>query len=118
MINRENAVVQKSIDVAIRIVEFCEVLEEKRKYVIAAQLLKAGTSIGANIHETQNAESRADFIHKMKIAVKELEETKYWLVLCERSKSYPFEIDLKESIDELGLILYKIISTTKRNSRL
>jgi four helix bundle protein len=54
----------------------------------------------------------------MKIAVKELEETKYWLVLCERSKSYPFEIDLKESIDELGLILYKIISTTKRNSRL
>ncbi|MEQ8219515.1 MAG: four helix bundle protein [Arenibacter sp.] len=93
-------------------------LEEKRKYVIATQLLKAGTSIGANIHEAQNAESRADFIHKMKIAVKELEETKYWLVLCERSKSYPFEIDLKESIHELGLILYKIISTTKRNSRL
>lgn len=118
MINKENPVVEKSIDFAIRIVEFCEVLEEKRKYVIATQMLKAGTSIGANIHEAQNAESRADFIHKMKIAVKELEETKYWLVLCERSNSYPFEIDLKESINELGLILYKIISTTKRNSRL
>ncbi|NNG08753.1 MAG: four helix bundle protein [Arenibacter sp.] len=118
MINKENPVVEKSIDFAIRIVEFCEVLEEKRKYVIETQLLKAGTSIGANIHEAQNAESRADFIHKMKIAVKELEETKYWLVLCERSNSYPFEIDLKESINELGLILYKIISTTKRNSRL
>ena len=118
MINKENAVVQKSVDFAIRIVEYCEMLEEKRKYVIATQLLKAGTSIGANIHEAQNAESRADFIHKMKIAVKELEETKYWLVLCERSKSYPFETDLKESIDELGLILYKIISTSKKNSRL
>ena len=118
MINKENPVVEKSIDFAIRIVEFCEVLEEKRKYVIETHLLKAGTSIGANIHEAQNAESRADFIHKMKIAVKELEETKYWLVLCERSNSYPFEIDLKESINELGLILYKIISSTKRNSRL
>nr|WP_220020892.1 four helix bundle protein [Arenibacter sp. ARW7G5Y1] len=114
---KENAVVQKSVDFAIRIIEYCEVLEENRKYVIATQLLKAGTSIGANIHEAQNAESRADFIHKMKIAVKELEEAKYWLVLCERSNSYPFDIDLKNSIDELGLILYKIISTSKRNSR-
>ncbi|SMG44046.1 four helix bundle protein [Arenibacter troitsensis] len=56
MIYKENAVVQKSVDFAIRIVEYCEVLEEKRKYVIATQLLKAGTSIGANIHEAQNAE--------------------------------------------------------------
>jgi four helix bundle protein len=117
MTNKENAVVEKSIDFSLKIIEFCEVLEERRKYVIATQLLKAGTSIGANIHEAQNAESRADFIHKMKIAVKELEETKYWLVLCERSKSYPFDMSLKKSIDELGLIMYKIISTSKRNSR-
>lgn len=118
MMEKENAVVRKSIDFALGIIEFCEVLEENRKYLIAKQLLKSGTSIGANIHEAQNAESRADFIHKMKIAGKELEETKYWLVLCERSKSYPFDMDLKNSIDELGLILYKIISTSKRNSRL
>ncbi|WP_245893560.1 four helix bundle protein [Polaribacter butkevichii] len=45
--------------------------------------------MGANVHEAQNAESKADFIHKIKIATKELEETKYWLVLCERSKTYP-----------------------------
>lgn len=86
MITRENAVVEKSIEFAIRIIDFCEVLEERRKYVVATQLLKAGTSIGANIHEAQNAESRVDFMHKMKIAVKELEEVKYWLVICERSK--------------------------------
>ncbi len=53
------------------IIDFYELLEEKRKYVIANQLLKAGTSIGVNVHESQNAESRADFIHKMKIALKE-----------------------------------------------
>jgi len=51
--------------------------------VIANQLLRSGTSIGANVHEAQNAESRADFIYKIKIALKELEETKYWLLLCE-----------------------------------
>ena len=88
---RENPVVDKSIDFALMVIEFCELLEEKRKFVIANQLLKAGTSIGANVHEAQNAESRADFIHKMKIALKELEETKYWLILCERAKSYPFK---------------------------
>ena len=80
MMEKENVVVRKSIDFALRIIEFCDVLEENRKYVIAKQLLKSGTSIGANIHEAQNAESRADYIHKMKIAVKEIEETKYWLV--------------------------------------
>lgn len=115
MQKKENPVVEKSIDFSLMIIEFCELLEERRKYVIANQLLKAGTSIGANVHEAQNAESRADFIHKMKIALKELEETKYWLILCERAKSYPFDKALKINIDELGLIMYKIVSTSKRN---
>lgn len=117
MIKKENIVVEKSIDFALMVIAFCELLEEKRKFVIANQLLKAGTSIGANIHEAQNAESIADFIHKMKIAVKELEETKYWLILCARAKSYPFTVDLKTSVNELGLIMYKIISTSKKNSK-
>jgi four helix bundle protein len=55
----------------------------KRKFIISNQLLKAGTSIGANIFEAQYAESRIDFIHKMKIAQKEANETLYWLILCE-----------------------------------
>jgi four helix bundle protein len=80
--------------------------------VIFRQLLKSGTSIGANIHEAQNAESKADFIHKMKIATKELEETKYGLILCEKSKTYPTHLDLSKKINELGLILYKIVSTS------
>ncbi len=77
MAGRSNVVLEKSIQFSLLIIEFTELLESNRKFVIAKQLLKSGTSIGANIHETQNAESRADFIHKMKIAVKELEETKY-----------------------------------------
>ncbi|MDT0689668.1 four helix bundle protein [Salegentibacter sp. F188] len=87
---RKNAILEKSIEFSLIIIEFCEILEGKRKYVIANQLLKSGTSIGANIHEAQNAESRIDFIHKIKIALKELEEVKYWLVLCEIAASYPF----------------------------
>ncbi len=117
MIKRENVVVEKSIDFALMVIEFCELLEKKRKFVIANQLLKAGTSIGANIHEAQNAESIVDFIHKMKIALKELEETKYWLILCERAPSYPFNENLKSNVHELGLIMYKIVSTSKKNIR-
>jgi four helix bundle protein len=111
----ENVILNKSIDFNLEIITFCELLEEKRKYVIANQLLKSGTSIGANIHEAQNAESRADFIHKMKIAAKEIEETKYWLLLCERAKSYPFNEDLKEQLRVISLIVYKIISSSKSN---
>ncbi|WP_370519210.1 four helix bundle protein [Flavobacterium sp. Sd200] len=85
---KENIIVIKTIDFALEIITFCELLEYNRKFVIAKQLLKSGTSIGANVHEAQNAESRADFIHKMKIAAKEVEETKYWLLLCEMSDSF------------------------------
>ncbi len=115
MPGRSNVVVEKSIQFSLLIIEFTELLESQRKFVVAKQLLKSGTSIGANIHEAQNAESRADFIHKMKIAVKELEETKYWLTLCEKSKSYPSSLMLNKQVQELGLIMYKIISTSKSN---
>ena len=111
----KNPVVDKSIEVALLIIEYSEILELERKYVVARQLLKSGTSIGANVHEAQNAESKADFIHKIKIATKELEETKYWLILCEKSANYPSNLTLKEKIDELGLILYKILSTSIKN---
>ena len=112
---RENVIVTKSIDFALDIIAFCELLEGNRKFVVANQLLKSGTSIGANIHEAQNAESRADFIHKIKIAAKEIEETKYWLLLCEKAPLYPFNENLRLKINEIGLIVYKIVSTSKYN---
>jgi len=91
-------------------------LETNRKFIIANQILKSGTSIGANIREAQNAESKADFIHKMKIAAKEADETEYWLLLCQFSKNYPFDENLLKDLKEIIIILSKIISTSKNNS--
>jgi len=85
----ENIILKKTVEFSLAIIEYAELLESNKKYVIARQLLKSGTSIGANVHEAQNAESKVDFIHKFKIAAKEVEETKYWLVLCQNSKTYP-----------------------------
>jgi four helix bundle protein len=103
----------KIIYFSVSIVRYCEVLVQSRKYVIANQLLRSGTSIGANIFEAQNAESKADFIHKMKISAKESRETLYWLMLCEKIGSYPFDKQLKYDLEEILRILSKIIATSK-----
>ena len=66
--DKENVIVEKSFRFALQIVVFCESLEENIKYVISRQLLRCGTSIGANVREAQNIESKADFIHKIKLA--------------------------------------------------
>lgn len=113
--NKENIIVQKYFEFALKVIEFCGQLEELRKYVIARQLLKSGTSIGANIREAQNAESKADFIHKMKIAAKEADETEYWLLLCQKSATYPDCEKLQSHCKELVLILSKIIASSKKS---
>lgn len=71
------------------------------------------TSIGANVREAQNAESKADFVHKMKIAAKEADETDYWLTLCNRSKHYPDCPELMNEVNDIMKILSKIISSSK-----
>jgi four helix bundle protein len=109
----ENLIVNLSLDFALEIIAFSEVLEEHKKYVLARQLLKSGTSIGANVREAQNAESKADFIHKMKIAAKEADETEYWLTLCELSPAYPKPEGLRNKLDSLINIISKIIITSK-----
>jgi len=111
-----NVIVDKSFLFAVEIIKFCEILEQMRKYVVSRQLLKSGTSIGANIRESQSAESRADFIHKLKISAKECEETKYWLMLCNASENYPNCFNLINSFDELGMILKKIISSARKGN--
>ena len=111
--DKENIIVKKSFEFALEIVRFCERLEENKKFVIARQLLKAGTSIGANVREAQNAESKDDFIHKLKIAAKEADETEYWLLICKESESYPDNSDLLAQIREIIKILSKIITTSK-----
>lgn len=110
----ENPILIKSFAFAIRIIEFTDKLESLRKYTIARQLLKSGTSIGANIREAQAPESKADFIHKMKIAAKEVQETEYWLLLCSHAKCLPDPGNLTEELLEIQKILSAIISTSKK----
>jgi four helix bundle protein len=85
--NKENVIINLTFKFALEIITYCETLQENKKFVIANQLLKSGTSIGANIREAQNARSKADFIHKFKIAAKEIEKKIYWLELCKFSKT-------------------------------
>ncbi len=111
---KKNVILEKSFDFALQIIEYSELLEESKKYVIARQLLKSGTSIGANLREAQNAESKDDFIHKIKISAKEAEETEYWLLLCKHSKSYPDCEELLSGITEIKKLLTSIIATSKK----
>jgi four helix bundle protein len=110
---KDNIIVQLTFQFSLEIIEYCELLEENKKFVISKQLLRSGTSIGANVREAQHAESKADFIHKLKIAIKELEETEYWLELCEQAKKYPNHKDLLDKTNTIKKILSKIIITSK-----
>jgi four helix bundle protein len=89
-------------------------VETKREYVLSKQFLRSGTAVGALIREAQNAESKADFIHKFKIAAKEIEETIYWLELCKFSNNYPNVDDLIEQVNNISRIVNKIIITSKQ----
>ncbi len=116
MEQKDTIIVDKTLKFALNIIKYCELLESKRKYVVANQLLKSGTSIGANIREAQNAESKNDFIHKFKITAKEVDETEYWLELCHLSNNYPSISSLKSELIEISKIVNKKISTSKRNT--
>ncbi|MFA7492984.1 MAG: four helix bundle protein [Proteiniphilum sp.] len=110
-----NVIVDMSFNFALDIIAFTEKLNENKKFVIGQQLLKSGISIGANTREAQNCESKADFIHKFKIAAKEAEETEYWLMLCKHADDYPFDEILFEKLKEIQKIINKIIYTSKQS---
>jgi four helix bundle protein len=112
MSSKPNLIVDLTFNFSIKIIEFTEVLESKRKFNMANQLFRSGTSIGANVREAQGAESKVDFRHKCKIAYKEAEETVYWLLLCKHAKNYPFEEDMYDDIQSIIKVLGKIISST------
>jgi four helix bundle protein len=112
--NKRNEILDVSFNFSVEIVNYCEIPEALHKYVIARQLLKSGTSIGACIREAQNAESQQDFIHKLKLAAKEAVETEYWLLLCQRISSYPPTANLSTQIVSIKKLLNSIIGTMKR----
>jgi four helix bundle protein len=115
---RENVVKNKSFAFALRIVKMFQFLQtEKKEFVLSKQLLRSGTAIGALVREAEQAESKADFIHKMAIAQKEANETDYWIELLFQS-SYLDENHYKSIIAdmiELKKLLASIIITAKEN---
>ena len=113
-LQKNNLIVDLTLEFAIEIVKYCEVLESNKKYVIARQLLRSGTSIGASVREAQNAESKPDFIPKFKIAAKEAEETEYWLLICKNANGYPDTDILMEKIKSIQKVINRIIVSSKQ----
>ena len=113
-----NPILKLTFDFSLSVIDYCDVLEGMKKYTVSTQLLKSATSIGANTMEAQNAESKADFIHKIKIAAKEADETQYWLLLCSISNIYP-ECDLLlKNLESIQKVLNKILGTAKKKEPL
>ena len=112
----DNVVEEKSFRFAIRIVNLYKFLtSQKKEYILSKQLLRAGTSIGANVAEAQQAQSRPDFVSKLSIALKETSETKYWLRLLNATdylNTPEFSSILSDCI-ELEKLLVTIVRTTK-----
>ena len=113
---RNNILADKSVDFAIRMAKCHEYLKnEKQEYIMSKQLFRCGTSIGANIHEAIQAQSKADFISKLSISLKEASEASFWLVVLHKAGTMDenIYISLKSDLDEIIRILISTIKTTK-----
>ena len=116
---KESFIYNKAVDFAVRIVNLYKYLTEiKKETIMSKQLLRCGTSIGANISEALSAESTADFIHKLSISQKELNETQYWLTLLQKTeyiseKQYE---SIQQDCEDIRKMLISIIITSKKNS--
>ena len=115
---KENVLLVKSFAFAIRVVKLYQYLvAEKKEYVLSKQLLRSGTAVGALVREAQNAESKADFIHKLGIAQKECDETSYWLELLKETNylsSDEFESMNGNALELLKIIRSSIITTKQK----
>jgi four helix bundle protein len=112
-----NVIKDKSFEFAIKIINLYKELTNKKEYILSKQLLRSGTSIGANIREAQNGQSKADFIHKLSISQKETDETLYWLELLKETNyisENEFKILHNECIEILKIIRSIIITTKKK----
>ena len=114
-----NIIAEKTVAFAIRIVKCSKYLQyEKNEYIMSKQLLRCGTSIGANIHESIFAQSKADFISKLSISLKEASEASYWLTILNQTDYIDEHIfkSFKKDIDEIIRIIISAIKTAKKNA--
>lgn len=115
---KDNIVLDKSFRFAVRVIRLYQHLKDtKREFILSKQMLRSGTSIGANVRKGNNAESKADFIHKMGIAQKETDETMYWLELLKETDYLAAnEFDsIYQDANELLKLIRSIIITSKNN---
>ncbi len=113
---KENLIQQKSFTFALDIISLYKNLQNEKEFVISKQLLRSGTSIGANVQEADASPTRKDFAYKMSIASKEARETKYWLMLLQRSELTTIPVDkYLPDIDSIINILTKIVKTASEN---
>lgn len=113
---KESIVQKKSFEFSLKIISLYKKLQEEKEFIISRQILRSGTSIGANIEEALAGQSKKDFIAKMSISSKEARETKYWLRLLKESELTTINVDeLIKDIHELIRILTSIVKTSQQN---
>ncbi len=114
---KDNVIKSKSFDFAINIVYLYKELVKNNEYVLSKQLLRSGTSIGANIREAEFAQSKKDFINKLSVALKEANETDYWIELLHKTEFLNQDqfLFIKSNIQEIIKLLVSIIKTSKNN---
>lgn len=114
---KESIVKNKSFEFALRIIELYKILQEQKEFVLSKQLLRSGTSIGANINEALAGVSKADFAFKMSISSKEARETLYWLELLDKSQMVKFDFKpFISNCEELVKMLTSIVKTTQNST--
>lgn len=106
-----NLIVDMTYEFSLNILEYTDKIEQAKKFAVANQLTKSGTSIGANVRESQGSESGNDFVHKLKISEKEMFETEYWLSLCKDSRVLPDPGKLPQDIESIKKVLRKILGS-------
>lgn len=110
----DNLIVNKTFEFSLKIISLYKVLVSNKEYVLSKQILRSGTSIGANVEEAVGAHSRKDFISKMVIAYKEARETRYWLKLLNKSQMVKNDYsEYLNDIEQIINILTAIIKTSK-----
>ncbi|PKM37450.1 MAG: four helix bundle protein [Gammaproteobacteria bacterium HGW-Gammaproteobacteria-10] len=119
-LTKRNPIAEKSFEFALRVVKMSKYLQaEKREYVLSKQILRSGTAIGALVREAEHAQSKADFINKMSIALKEANETDYWIELLFQSGEIAQESyqSIKPDIQEILKLLVSIVKTSRENAQ-
>jgi four helix bundle protein len=116
---RENILKEKSYRFALRMIRLHQYLRKRGETVLSRQLLRSGTAIGASVRESEFAQSKADFVHKLHIALKEANETEYWLSLLKDSELLTEKMyrSVKPEIDELISLLVTIVKSAKTNMK-